>query len=182
MYKRQVHQYHPGAITIAEESTSFAGVTRPTKDFGLGFDFKWAMGWMHDTLAYMKEDPLNRKYHHNKLTFAMLYQYSEKFMLALSHDEVVHGKCSLINKMPQPDMSGKSANLRALLGYMWTWPGKKTLFMGGEFGQSHEWKYDGSLDWHLLQYMDHKGVQNAVRDLNKLYKDCLLYTSPSPRD
>ncbi|MGN0885232.1 MAG: 1,4-alpha-glucan branching protein GlgB [Candidatus Spyradosoma sp.] len=166
-----VHQYHPGAITIAEESTSFAGVTRPTKDFGLGFDFKWAMGWMHDTLAYMKEDPLNRKYHHNKLTFAMLYQYSEKFMLALSHDEVVHGKCSLINKMPQPDMSGKSANLRALLGYMWTWPGKKTLFMGGEFGQSHEWKYDGSLDWHLLQYMDHKGVQNAVRDLNKLYKE-----------
>lgn len=164
-----VHKYHPGVITIAEESTSFAGVTRPTKEFGLGFDFKWAMGWMHDTLAYMKEDPLNRKYHHNKLTFAMLYQYSEKFMLALSHDEVVHGKCSLINKMPQADMTGKAANLRALLGYMWTWPGKKTLFMGGEFGQSHEWKYDDSLDWHLLQYADHKGVQDAVRDLNKLY-------------
>ena len=158
-------------ITIAEESTSFAGVTRPTKEFGLGFDFKWAMGWMHDTLAYMKEDPLNRKYHHNKLTFAMLYQYSEKFMLALSHDEVVHGKCSLINKMPQADMTGKAANLRALLGYMWTWPGKKTLFMGGEFGQSHEWKYDGSLDWHLLQYTDHKGVQDALRDLNKLYQE-----------
>ncbi|MCD8283864.1 MAG: 1,4-alpha-glucan branching protein GlgB [Opitutae bacterium] len=165
-----VHHYHPGAITIAEESTSFAGVTHPTRDNGLGFDFKWAMGWMHDTLAYMKEDPLNRKFHHNKLTFAMLYQYSEKFMLALSHDEVVHGKASLINKMPFGDMPTKAANLRALFGYMWTWPGKKTLFMGGEFGQSHEWKYDGSLDWHLLEYIDHEGVRRAVRDLNKLYR------------
>ena len=164
-----VHSYHPGAITIAEESTSFAGVTRSTKDYGLGFDFKWAMGWMHDTLAYMKEDPINRKFNHNKLTFAMLYQYSEKFMLALSHDEVVHGKASLINKMPQPDMPSKAANLRALFGYMWTWPGKKTLFMGGEFGQSREWRYDASLDWHLLKYIDHEGVRRAVRDLNKLY-------------
>ena len=164
-----VHHYHPGVITIAEESTSFGGVTHPTRDYGLGFDFKWAMGWMHDTLAYMKEDPINRKYNHNKMTFAMLYQYSEKFMLALSHDEVVHGKASLINKMPQSDMTSKAANLRALYGYMWTWPGKKTLFMGGEFGQSHEWKYDSSLDWHLLEYQDHKGVQLAVKDLNDLY-------------
>ena len=124
---------------------------------------------MHDTLAYMKEDPINRKFNHNKLTFAMLYQYSEKFMLALSHDEVVHGKASLINKMPQPDMPSKAANLRALFGYMWTWPGKKTLFMGGEFGQSREWRYDASLDWHLLKYIDHEGVRRAVRDLNKLY-------------
>lgn len=166
-----IHEYHPGVITIAEESTSFGGVTHPTRDYGLGFDFKWAMGWMHDTLAYMKEDPINRKYNHNKMTFAMLYQYSEKFMLALSHDEVVHGKASLINKMPQSDMTSKAANLRALFGYMWAWPGKKTLFMGGEFGQSHEWKYDASLDWHLLQYQDHKGIQLAVKDLNDLYRN-----------
>lgn len=164
-----IHHYHPGALTIAEESTSFAGVTRPVAQHGLGFDLKWNMGWMHDTIKYFNQDPLFRKWSHNQLTFGMLYQYSENFVQVFSHDEVVHGKGSMLNKMPQPDISGRARNLRALYAFMWTWPGKKTLFMGSEFGQYAEWKYDASLDWHLLEYMDHEGIRRVVRDLNKLY-------------
>ncbi len=169
-----VHQYYPGVLTIAEESTSFGGVTKATKDQGLGFDFKWNMGWMHDTLNYFSLDPIHRKHHHNELTFGMLYQYSEDFVSAFSHDEVVHGKGSLLMKMGAWHIPEKTAQLRALLAYMWFWPGKKTLFMGCEFGQSAEWRYDGSLDWHLLQYIDHRGVQQCVRDLNRIYRDVPL--------
>ncbi|TCP95379.1 1,4-alpha-glucan branching enzyme [Cricetibacter osteomyelitidis] len=164
----------PGAISIAEESTAFAGVTMPPENGGLGFNFKWNMGWMNDTLAYMKEDPINRKYHHDKLTFGMLYQYSENFVLPLSHDEVVHGKGSLVDKMPG-DAWQKFANLRAYYGYMWAYPGKKLLFMGNEFAQGREWNYQESLDWFLLEDEHgggwHKGVLNLVRDLNKTYKN-----------
>ena len=166
-----VHQHFPGALLIAEESTSFAGVTRPVHEGGLGFDLKWNMGWMHDTLEYFAKDPLYRKWHHNLLTFGMLYQYSEKFVQAFSHDEVVHGKGSMLNKMPQPDIARRAQNLRAFYAFMWAWPGKKTLFMGNEFGQYAEWKYDQSLDWHLLQYAPHKGLQLLVGDLNKLYRE-----------
>ncbi|MDR3228897.1 MAG: 1,4-alpha-glucan branching protein GlgB [Puniceicoccales bacterium] len=166
-----VHSLYPGALTIAEESTSFAGVTRPVAEGGLGFDLKWNMGWMHDTLDYIGRDPLFRKWDHNKLTFGMLYQYSERFSQVFSHDEVVHGKGSMLNKMPQADISARAQNLRAFYAFFWTWPGKKTLFMGCEFGQSAEWKYDQSLDWHLLQYIDHEGVRRVVRDLNKLYRE-----------
>ncbi|MDR2806836.1 MAG: 1,4-alpha-glucan branching protein GlgB [Puniceicoccales bacterium] len=165
-----IHENFPRAITIAEESTAFGGVTRPTCDHGLGFDMKWNMGWMHDTLSYFSRPPIFRKFHHNQLTFGMLYQYSERFMLALSHDEVVHGKGSLIHKMPGSDMREKSKNLRALYGFMWGWPGKKLLFMGDEFGQSNEWDYERGLDWHLLQYADHWGIQRWVKDLNNLYR------------
>lgn len=173
-----IHRKFPYAITIAEESTSFAGVTQPTEQYGLGFDMKWNMGWMHDVLRYFSQPTLYRKYHHNELTFGMLYQYSERFLLALSHDEVVHGKSSLINKMPGADMKIKAQHLRALYGLMWGWPGKKLLFMGNEFGQSHEWDYRQSLDWHLLQYPDHQGIQHWVRDLNQLYQnDAVLKNS-----
>jgi 1,4-alpha-glucan branching enzyme len=165
-----IHRKFPGVVTIAEEATAFPGVTTPVEHGGLGFDFKWNMGWMHDTLSYMKNDPIHRKFAHNKITFAMLYQYTESFVLALSHDEVVHGKSSLINKLPQWDSAGKARNLRALFAYMWTWPGKKTLFMGCEFGQTSEWAYDRSLDWQLLQYPDHKGIQKIITDLNALYR------------
>ncbi|MDR0536171.1 MAG: 1,4-alpha-glucan branching protein GlgB [Puniceicoccales bacterium] len=164
-----VHQLHPGALTIAEESTSYPGVTRPVAEGGLGFDLKWNMGWMHDTLEYFHADPLARRHLHNKLTFGMLYQYSERFTQVFSHDEVVHGKASLLNKMPQATIAARAQNLRALLAYLWAWPGKKTLFMGCEFGQYAEWKYDASLDWHLLEHMDHEGVRRLVRDLNRLY-------------
>jgi 1,4-alpha-glucan branching enzyme len=166
-----VHQHFPGALMIAEESTSFAGVTRPVHEGGLGFDLKWNMGWMHDTLKYLSKDPLYRKWHHNLLTFGMLYQYSEKFVQVFSHDEVVHGKGSMLNKMPQPDISGRAQNLRAFYALMWAWPGKKTLFMGNEFGQYAEWKYDQSLDWHLLRHPPHEGLRLLVRDLNKLYRE-----------
>lgn len=163
-----VHREYPGTLTIAEESTSFGGVTKPAKDGGLGFDFKWNMGWMHDTLQYFQKDPIHRKWHQNNLTFGMIYQYSENFMQVFSHDEVVHGKASMIMKMSAPDMTGKAGTLRALYTLMWLWPGKNTLFMGCEFGQSNEWKYDGQLDWWLLQYQDHVGVQAVVKDLNEL--------------
>ncbi len=166
-----VHEYYPGALMIAEESTDFGGVTRPTSEGGLGFDYKWNMGWMHDTLKYFNHDPIHRKWHHNQLTFGMLYQYSEHFIQVFSHDEVVHGKASMLYKMGTgSDTRSKARDLRSLYAFMWAWPGKKCLFMGCEFGQSHEWKYDSSLDWHLLQYADHEGIQRLLHDLNQLYR------------
>jgi 1,4-alpha-glucan branching enzyme len=159
-----------GAITIAEESTAWPGVTARTEDGGLGFQFKWNMGWMHDTLHYMQEDPVYRRWHHHNMTFAMVYAYSERFVLPLSHDEVVHGKGSLLGKMPG-DRWQKFANLRAYLAFMWTHPGKKLMFMGGEFGQMAEFDHDGSPHWHLLDDELHHGVQKLVRDLNRLYRE-----------
>jgi 1,4-alpha-glucan branching enzyme len=164
-----LHENFPGFITIAEESTAFGGVTRATEHCGIGFDFKWNMGWMHDVLSYFSKDPIFRVHHHNQLTFGMLYQHSEHFICALSHDEVVHGKASLIYKMPGSSIAEKMQHLRCLYGYMWFWPGKKTLFMGQEFGQTSEWNYQQSLDWHLLQYREHSGIQNLVRNLNEIY-------------
>ncbi len=159
----------PGRITIAEESTAWPGVSRPVEEGGLGFDFKWNMGWMHDTLSYMAKEPVHRRYHHHEMTFALHYAWSENFILPLSHDEVVHGKGSLIGKMPG-DAWQKFANLRAYFGFMWTHPGKKLLFMGGEFGQEREWSHDRALDWHLLEEPQHRGLQRLVRDLNTLYR------------
>jgi 1,4-alpha-glucan branching enzyme len=164
-----VHQLYPGVVTIAEESTSFPMVSRPPKDGGLGFDYKWNMGLMHDTLAYFRKDPVHRKWMHDKLTFGMLYQYSENFISVYSHDEVVHMKGSMMGKMPASGTVEKAAHLRALYGFVWTYPGKKLLFMGGEIGQHAEWNHDASLDWHLLEYREHAGLQALVRDLNKLY-------------
>lgn len=166
----RVHAEYPGTLMIAEESTAFPGVTKPTSEGGLGFDLKWNMGWMHDTLDYMQKDPIYRKYEHHQLSFGMLYQYSESFTQVFSHDEVVHGKQSMLLKMPGEPISNKARQLRALYGLMWMWPGKKTLFMGCDFGQSSEWKYNKSLDWHLLQYLDHEGIQMVVRDLNRIYR------------
>ena len=159
---------HPGTTIIAEESTAWGGVSRPVSTGGLGFGFKWNMGWMNDSLRYMHEDPVHRKYHHGMATFSMIYAYDENFILVLSHDEVVHGKGSLINKMPG-DRWQKFANLRMFLAWMWMHPGKKLLFMGGEFGQWHEWKHDASLDWHLFLGEEHSGLQTLVKDLNHLY-------------
>ena len=163
-----IYKEYPGVQIIAEESTDWSMVSRPTSQGGLGFGMKWDMGWMHDTLSYMSLDPVHRKYHHDKLTFRGLYMFHENFLLPLSHDEVVHGKGSLLGKMPG-DNWRKFANLRLLLGYMYAQPGKKLLFMGGEFGQWNEWSHDGSLDWHLLQYETHLGIQHWVRDLNRIY-------------
>jgi 1,4-alpha-glucan branching enzyme len=165
-----VHEYFPGALMIAEESTAWGGVTKPVKEGGLGFDFKWNMGWMHDTLEYFKKDPIYRKHHHNQLTFGMIYQHTERFMMCFSHDEVVHGKCSLLIKMGAWHIPDKARQLRALYAWMWSWPGKKTLFMGDEFGQSAEWNYDKSLDWHLLQYLDHEGIRLLVAELNQFFR------------
>ena len=158
-----------GAVVIAEESTAWPGVTAPVADAGLGFGYKWNMGWMHDTLRYMARDPVHRAYHHDDITFGLLYAFSERFMLPLSHDEVVHGKGSLIGRMPG-DRWQKFANLRAYLGFMWTHPGKKLLFMGGEIAQEREWNHDRELDWFLLADPAHAGIQRLVRDLNHLYR------------
>ncbi len=163
------HADVPGAIMCAEESTAWPGVSRPTSSGGLGFDFKWNMGWMHDTLRYMARDPVYRAHHHNDLTFGLVYAFSEQFILPLSHDEVVHGKGSLLQRMPG-DRWRALANLRALFGWMWAHPGKKLLFMGGEIAQPGEWDADASLPWHLLRYDEHLGIQRLVRDLNTVYR------------
>jgi 1,4-alpha-glucan branching enzyme len=160
----------PQAVTLAEESTAFPAVSRPTYAGGLGFHYKWNMGWMNDTLAYMARDPVHRKHHHGEITFSLVYAFNENFVLPISHDEVVHGKGSLLNKMPG-DTWQKFANLRAYYGFMFGHPGKKLLFMGCEFGQEREWNHDQSLDWHLLDNPMHAGVQRLMRDLNHLYKE-----------
>ena len=165
-----VHRDQPGTLLAAEESTAWPGVSRPTFAGGLGFGLKWNMGWMHDTLDYFRRDPIHRRYHHNQLTFGLVYAFTENFVLPLSHDEVVHGKGSLLRKLPG-DRWQQLANLRALYGHMWAHPGKKLLFMGGELAQESEWSHDGSLDWHLLDQPAHLGVQRLVRDLNLVYRD-----------
>jgi 1,4-alpha-glucan branching enzyme len=164
-----IYAREPGVISVAEESTAWPGVSRPTYVGGLGFGFKWNMGWMHDTLGYLGRDPIHRRYHHNELTFSMMYAYSENFVLPLSHDEVVHGKGSLYQKMAG-DHWQKLANLRAVYGYMWAHPGKKLLFMGSEMAQPYEWRHDESLPWHLLEQGDHAGVHALIRDLNRVYR------------
>jgi len=164
------HRESPGTLMIAEESTAWPKVSHPVYAGGLGFDFKWNMGWMHDTLKYFQADPLFRRGNHNSLTFGLIYAWSENFILPLSHDEVVHMKGALLNKMPGRGLEEKIANLRALYGYMWAHPGKKLLFMGGEFGQWREWNEEESLDWHLIEEPFHGGVQKLVRELNQLYK------------
>ena len=163
-----IHTY--AATTYAEESTAWPGVSRPTDAGGLGFTYKWNMGWMNDTLSYISEDPVHRKYHHDKLTFGLVYAFDENFVLPLSHDEVVHGKRSLLGRMPGDDWQ-RFANLRAYYGFMFGHPGKKLLFMGCEFAQEHEWNHDQSLDWHLLEQPRHLGVQRLVADLNRVYRD-----------
>jgi 1,4-alpha-glucan branching enzyme len=168
-FNEEVYKHYPDTQTIAEESTAWPMVSRPLYIGGLGFGLKWDMGWMHDTLSYMSRDPIHRKHHHNELTFRQIYASAENFVLPLSHDEVVHGKGSLLGKMPGDDWR-KFANLRLLFGYMYAQSGKKLLFMGGEFGQWNEWNHDGSLDWHLLEYAAHAGVQRWVEDLNRLYR------------
>jgi 1,4-alpha-glucan branching enzyme len=164
-----VYGEKPDIQTIAEESTAWPMVSRPTFSGGLGFGMKWDMGWMHDTLYYIGKDPIYRKYHQNDLTFRMIYAFTENFILPLSHDEVVYGKASLLGKMPGDDWQ-KFANLRLLYGYMFAQPGKKLLFMGGEFGQWREWSHESSLEWHLTQYERHSGLQQLVADLNSLYR------------
>ena len=153
-----VYRHHPSVMMVAEESTSWPAVSRPTYLGGLGFGFKWNMGWMNDTLVYFTKDPIHRRFHHHELTFSLLYAFHENFILPLSHDEVAHGKGSLLGKMPG-DRWQKFANLRALLAWMWAHPGRQLLFMGGEIGQNDEWRYDGSVDWHLLEHAEHAGVQ-----------------------
>ena len=165
----EVYKDYPDVQTVAEESTAWPMVSRPPYVGGLGFGMKWDMGWMHDTLSYMSRDPIYRMYHHNQLTFRLLYAFGENFVLPLSHDEVVHGKGSLLGKMPGDDWQ-KFANLKLLFGYMYAQPAKKLLFMGGEFGQRSEWNHDHSLEWHLLQYEPHRGLQRWVKDLNHLYQ------------
>jgi 1,4-alpha-glucan branching enzyme len=168
-FNEVIYKEFPDAITIAEESTSWSGVSRPTYLGGLGFGQKWMMGWMHDSLHYFQLDPVYRKFHQNEISFSIMYAFTENFMLPLSHDEVVHGKGSLFGRMPGDEWQ-KFANLRLLFSYMFTHPGSKLLFMGGEFGQSSEWNHERSLDWHLLEFDLHKGVQTLVKDLNHLYK------------
>jgi 1,4-alpha-glucan branching enzyme len=164
-----VYQDHPDTQTIAEESTAWPMVSRPTYAGGLGFGMKWNMGWMHDTLKYFQQDPIHRRYHHGQISFSIWYAFTENFLLPLSHDEVVHGKGALIGKMPGDEWQ-QFANLRLLYGYMWAHPGKKLLFMGGEFGQRREWQHEESLEWHVVQYPLHGGVQRWVGDLNRCYR------------
>ena len=163
------YKTHPGIMMIAEESTAWSGVTGETSSGGLGFGFKWNMGWMHDTLEYLQHEPIHRVYHHNELTFSILYAWSENFMLPLSHDEVVHGKGQIVNKFPG-DRWQKVATLKALYGFMWAHPGKKLLFMGSEFAQNDEWSESAGLQWHLTEYAEHQGVQRVISDLNAIYK------------
>jgi 1,4-alpha-glucan branching enzyme len=165
-----VYREHPSAITVAEESTAWPMVSRPTYLGGLGFGFKWNMGWMHDMLDYMSHDPIHRSYHHNRLTFSLVYAFAENFVLPFSHDEVVHGKRSMLDKMPGDDWQ-KFASLRLVYGYQFAHPGKKLQFMGSEFGQRREWNHDAGLDWHLAEQPLHAGLQQWVRDLNRLYRD-----------
>ena len=165
-----IHQHHPGAMTIAEESTSWSGVTAPTEYGGLGFDRKWMMGWMHDTLRYLQRDTIYRGHHQSELTFSLLYAFTEQFVLPLSHDEVVHGKGSLISRMPGDEWQ-QFANLRLLFGYMFTHPGDKLIFMGGEIGQQKEWDLDHGIEWHLTDYPMHAGVQKWLAKLNEVYKE-----------
>ncbi len=168
-FNEQAHLQHPGVLTIAEESTAWPSVSRPTYVGGLGFSLKWNMGWMNDTLRYARLDPIHRKFHHDQLTFSLIYAFHENFTLPLSHDEVVHGKGSLLGQMPG-DLWQRFANLRLLFSYMWTHPGKKLLFMGSEFGQWNEWNFDTSLQWDLLQWSSHSGLQKCVGDLNRLIR------------
>jgi 1,4-alpha-glucan branching enzyme len=168
-FNELVHHYHPGALTIAEESTSWPAVSRPTYLGGLGFSLKWNMGWMNDMLVYFSKDPIHRKFHQHNLTFGLLYAFTENFVLPLSHDEVVHGKGSLLSKMPGFYLEDKFSNLRLLLGYMYGHPGKKLLFMGGEIGQWREWNHDQALDWDLLQWQPHQKLEKFVQDLNRFY-------------
>lgn len=177
-----IHNAHPDALCIAEESTAWPGVSHPSDTGGLGFGMKWNMGWMHDTLSFLKEDPLYRAHHLDRLTFSLVYAFNEHFVLPLSHDEVVHGKGSLLNKMPGDDWQ-RMANLRLLYGYMWTHPGKKLLFMGGEFGQQREWTHEGQLDWHLLDNPAHQGLMRLIGELNQLYRsEAALHQSDFSRD
>jgi 1,4-alpha-glucan branching enzyme len=162
------YRLHPGIAMVAEESTAWPGVTRPVHLGGLGFGLKWNMGWMHDTLAYLARYPVHRGYHHDQITFSMIYAYSENYVLPLSHDEVVHGKGSLLRKMAGDEWQ-QFAGLRSLLAYMWAHPGKQLLFMGGELGQGDEWSADNGIQWHLLDYPSHQGVQRLVVDLNQAY-------------
>ncbi|MCU1646511.1 MAG: glgB [Nocardia sp.] len=164
-----VHKHHPGVVTIAEESTTWPGVTHPTEVGGLGFTMKWNMGWMHDTLGYLQHDPVHRTWHHNEITFSLTYAWSENYVLPISHDEVVHGKGTLWTRMPGDDFT-KASGVRALLSYMWAHPGKQLLFMGQEFGQFREWNHDRGLDWHELENPLHQGIHALVRDLNTLYR------------
>jgi 1,4-alpha-glucan branching enzyme len=166
---QSVYRDHPDVTMIAEESTAWPMVSRPTDVGGLGFGLKWNMGWMHDTLEYMKQDPIHRKYHHGQLTFSLIYAFNENFVLPLSHDEVVYGKGSLLGKMPGDDWQ-QFANLRTLYGYMWAHPGKKLLFMGGEFGQRREWTHEGELEWWVTDLPEHAGIQHLMRDLNRIYR------------
>lgn len=166
-FNEQAHAQYPGVLTVAEESTAWPGVSRPTSCGGLGFSLKWNMGWMNDTLRYMRHEPVHRSYHHNELTFSLIYAFTENFSLPLSHDEVVHGKGSLISQM-SGDLWQKFANLRLLYSYMWTHPGKKLLFMGSELAQWHEWNYDGEIQWDLLQWDTHRGIKQLLADLNHL--------------
>ncbi|MGB2079349.1 MAG: 1,4-alpha-glucan branching protein GlgB, partial [Vibrio sp.] len=165
----EIYQHYPNAMTIAEESTAFTGVSQPTYLNGLGFGFKWNMGWMHDSLSYFSQEPIHRQYHHNTLTFPLIYAFSENYVLSLSHDEVVHGKGALIDKMPGDEWQ-QTANLRAYFGYMYGQPGKKLNFMGSEFGQTREWQHDEELQWWLLEHKRHQGIQHLIKDLNRIYQ------------
>jgi len=166
-FNEAVQDKYPGVVTAAEESTAWPGVSRPTEDGGLGFTCKWNMGWMNDTLDYFHKEPVHRSHHQNDLTFSLIYAFTENFMLPLSHDEVVHGKGAMLSQMPG-DLWQKFANLRLLYSYMWTHPGKKLLFMGGEFGQWNEWNHDDGPQWELLDFENHRGVQQMVADLNRI--------------